>query len=134
MKPKWAISIRTHEVTKMFMLRGKEGQSNLDFYKEVIKLKVQELRDKFTGNRAGPVTIDVISRQVAFKPPKDKKIPRNHYWCPYCIKPRIFVHREKTGNDHCPICGVSDQDFYVKKFNGIFRREFEEYAMRGARK
>lgn len=35
-------------------------------------------------------------------------------YCPYCDK------REKWKNDHCPVCGMSIENFYVKNANHLW--------------
>ncbi len=47
------------------------------------------------------------------RPPK-----KNIFWCPYCAAYRKFKpwHKYKR----CEICLISDSDFYVKKYNGLF--------------
>ena len=54
---------------------------------------------------------------------KDKKLPdgitlkRNEYWCPYCSTKAIFVKNKKLGVRQCPFCGISENDYFVKKVN-----------------
>jgi len=56
------------------------------------------------------------------KPP-DEVIPErvelkvNQMWCPYCSTPVVFVKDKKFGVKRCPICGISDRDYYVKRLN-----------------
>jgi hypothetical protein len=53
-------------------------------------------------------------------------------WCPYCVKWRnfkLFAIRRKTyvtdALMRCPVCTVSTNDFYVKKFNGFLEHMSE---------
>lgn len=47
----------------------------------------------------------------------------NHiYWCPYCGEPRKFYILDYPGSRQCEICHISDHDFYVRKFNNLFKR------------
>lgn len=125
MRPKWIISVRTHKSSKNFILKGPEGQTDLDFYKQVIKLKAQEIRNQYA--EAGiPVTVDTISGHTAFKPPKNSSAPKNHYWCPFCVKYRIFTWREDLGVYRCPVCGISDHEYWVRKYNDLFKRDWME--------
>lgn len=53
---------------------------------------------------------------------------RGVWWCPYCRQLRRFVRRngyhfeghwiERAGM-HCPMCGVSQSDFHVRRYNPI---------------
>lgn len=40
------------------------------------------------------------------------------YFCPYCGNWEFWVSGEDTR--HCPICGMSDHDYYVKKANDLW--------------
>lgn len=42
--------------------------------------------------------------------PREKK--PGHTWCPYCMK------NERWSSQHnCPVCGMSDSEFWIRKFN-----------------
>jgi len=43
----------------------------------------------------------------------------NGYWCPYCQQWEYWKATE-GGYKKCPICGVSDSDYYVKTYNNIW--------------
>jgi len=40
-------------------------------------------------------------------------------WCPYCGKPQTFWLDEIMELVRCPICYISDRDFYVRKANRL---------------
>jgi hypothetical protein len=61
--------------------------------------------------------VEILSRKIAFAPPKGAKLKRHEWWCPYCCKPRVFVEDSISGYKKCCICGISTADFYVKKYN-----------------
>jgi hypothetical protein len=80
------------------------------------------------------ISVDVISVRKPYPPPlKDRKKPWLGYqdppqhgllWCPYCLKWRDFhyaaiIMRTVTGPElfRCPVCTISTQDYYVKKYN-----------------
>lgn len=49
------------------------------------------------------------------------------YWCPYC---RNWEYWE-TGDDgykRCPICGISDSNYYVKLFNNLWSTNMKSKA------
>ncbi len=58
--------------------------------------------------------------------PRDENLsrPPGSYWCPYCAAYRKFL----TWNSYkkCHICGMSNEDFYFKKYNQFFVREFKK--------
>lgn len=128
MKPVWMISIRTHTKVKKIILRGKDDQTHKEFYPQVKKL-AGELQAKNPT-----ATVDMICRNRAFNLPAGTKIPKNHLWCPYCRKPRIFAMDNYLGVNRCTVCDISDNDFHVKKMNGMMRKEMEEWAMIEARR
>jgi rubrerythrin len=53
--------------------------------------------------------------------PKGVKLKKGQLWCPYCSNPVMFVKDNKLNIKKCPICGISDRDFWVKKVNNIWR-------------
>lgn len=108
----WQISVRKGEKRKDIIIPSENGDE-LQGYKKA-KKTYQILKEKYPT-----YIIDIISRTMAF-PPK-KPITRGSYYCPYCRKDRKFVIKNSTGYKHCTICGISDQDFYVKKYNGLWR-------------
>lgn len=40
-------------------------------------------------------------------------------WCPYCQRWELWVKDE--GYTVCPLCGMTNKDFYVKRFNRLER-------------
>lgn len=56
-------------------------------------------------------------------PPKDAKpSDKNMLWCPYCRDWRKFVSaRYDSGLKICEICDISTRDFYVRKFNNLWK-------------
>jgi len=45
-------------------------------------------------------------------------------WCPYCQSWQIFKSQKLT-HKQCPVCGVSDQDYWLKKYNHTWGRSVE---------
>lgn len=56
--------------------------------------------------------VDVVEAHAPEEGGRDKGT-----WCPYCKQYSKFIRRERTGAKHCEICGISNFDFYVKKYN-----------------
>lgn len=60
---------------------------------------------------------------IDFDSEVDKKIPEkvrlrgNQKWCPYCSNIVEFVRDKASGVKRCPICKISEKDFWVKKVN-----------------
>ena len=51
------------------------------------------------------------------EPPSSKKVP-NRLWCPYCREWRRF-DANKAGYIACEVCGVSDMDYYTRRYNRL---------------
>lgn len=51
--------------------------------------------------------------------PENIKLKRGELWCPYCSNRVIFMRDKSAGVRKCPICGISDRDFWVKKVNKL---------------
>ena len=59
--------------------------------------------------------------EIRLKAPLHEPDPDNMgdgYFCPYCGNLEFWVSGEDA--KHCPICGMSDHDYYVKKTNNIW--------------
>jgi hypothetical protein len=41
-------------------------------------------------------------------------------WCPYCGKESLFGHDARLNNARCMGCGISERDFYVRRFNDLW--------------
>lgn len=81
-------------------------------------MKVKKIKEKVPT-----ATVDIISLNVPFKP-KGESPHKNWYWCPYCNKWRPFIYNDSFGQNKCIICGISDLDFYVKKYNGLGKQDY----------
>lgn len=49
--------------------------------------------------------------------PKGVKLKKGQLWCPYCSMPVKFKMDRYLDIRKCPICGISERDYYVKKVN-----------------
>ena len=112
---KWMISVRSGNNRRDFEFSGREEETPQDTYRRV-KSNADKIAKQFEGKN---VTVDLISLSVAFKP-KGVKPFRSWYWCPYCNKYRVFSFDPWLEINRCSVCGISDQDFYVRKYNGLF--------------
>lgn len=67
--------------------------------------------------------LDIYSLLEKPKEVKDKELPKNlklspdTLWCPYCSTAVVFKKDKKLGVKKCPICGVSNREYWVKKVN-----------------
>lgn len=101
-----------------------------NFNKGERKIKYFETEDEATefASKAGvlrgkypSLTVDVVSMLETFPPDDEKKKPRGKYiyWCPYCREYRKFK-TNKDGYRGCKVCGISDGEFHVRKYNRLF--------------
>lgn len=71
--------------------------------------------------------IGLVSNSAAIPPdpkvikPKQKKKTSHLWWCPYCGDYREFS-LGKNSNQCCPICTISDRDYYVKTYNHLWKK------------
>lgn len=42
------------------------------------------------------------------------------HWCPYCAAPRCFEYDATMESDRCNVCGISENDFYVRRYNNHY--------------
>lgn len=121
----WKIIIRYAGTRRVIKFVGKGKQTSSEVFAKA-KEYAKTLKVADTDN---VVSIDLVSGTKAYAPKEGTKIPRNQLWCPYCVKPRPFIDKPDIGVRKCPVCGISDSDFYVKKYNGIFKEEYQEYLL-----
>ena len=111
----WVISVRSGNNRRDFEFSTEEGETPQDTFRRV-RSNADKISAQFIGKN---VIVDIISRSVAFKP-KGPKPHKSWYWCPYCNKWRVFSYDDYLGVNRCSVCGISDQDFYVRKYNNLF--------------
>jgi len=65
-----------------------------------------------------------VSYTEAFSPPEgyQPNFPRKT-WCPYCSAERRFKKNPIQDCYICSICGISERDFWIKKYNDIWKYE-----------
>lgn len=95
--------------------------------KVVLHTKLQrfstiEERDQFIGGlkKAFSDKRYIINHYTISKDPiEPTEAPkRGHKYCPYCTE-TVKLKIGDFGSKICPICGISEQDFYFKKYNNI---------------
>ena len=105
----WGVSIRNAKVRRMIIC------DSLEQAKKIGRAALKKFADR------KDVTVEIISRTKAFAPPEGFKHTRSVWWCPYCKKIRRFYHDEYVDARRCPVCGISDREYYVRKYNGLMR-------------
>lgn len=66
-----------------------------------------------------------LFKLINFNKKPDEKIPDKinlsgkQMWCPYCSNKVIFKRDKKLGVKKCPICGITEKDYWVKRVNKI---------------
>jgi len=66
-----------------------------------------------------------LFRLIKFNDNPDENIPKEiilskkQLWCPYCSNKVVFKKDKKLGIKKCPICNISEKDFWVKKVNAL---------------
>lgn len=61
--------------------------------------------------------------QKIIEPPADyepRQLNKGMAWCPYCGKESLFGHDSRLNNARCMECGISEMDFYVRRFNRLW--------------
>lgn len=110
----WQIIIRKGNKRKDLMFKRREGENDKELFNRV-KDYYLSLKEKYPE-----YTIEVISRKFAFPPKEGHKSKIGYLYCPYCRKDRKFLYDHRTGYKHCSICGISDMDYYVRKYNNLW--------------
>lgn len=93
------------------------------FHSRLQKFSTEEERDSFINSLKtllidkGYNPKDIKSYLVSddFEEPIEKPKKGKRY-CPYCGQV-IKLKQGEFGSKVCPICGISEQDFYFKKYN-----------------
>jgi hypothetical protein len=77
---------------------------------------VNKIRERFQKVNLEIYDVDI---KDAHLPPGDIDKPKGTYWCPFCQSFQKFKAAE-GGYLHCPICGISDSEYYVKRYNNLW--------------
>lgn len=97
------------------------------FHSELQKFDSIPERDKFTSTirkafkKKGISDKDIHAYTVTNEPQEmdeDTQVKGKKLYCPYCGQ----VNKFKQGqfdSKVCPVCGISERDFYIKKYNKL---------------
>lgn len=85
---------------------------------EIAKLRLAQLREKYGQHRV------FVSYDTPKEPPKGFKRKGNLLWCSFCHKTRYFSTNHKVNLVGCPVCGITENNFYIKRHNRL------EYTVR----
>ena len=99
------------------IVRGKKNRIiynsglNYFYYTQAMEAFVRKLKN---NPNVECHTVDILQ---AHQPPIEES--SKGYWCPYCQNWEYWI-ADAGGYKRCPICGISDNDFYVKSYNKIW--------------
>lgn len=113
----WGVSIRSVKAQKMLI------------YEKFKKAKQVALAAKEKYASRPDVIIELISRSKAYPPPAKLK-RQGRLWCPYCCKLRAFYWDTQFDLNRCPICGISDHDYYVRTYNNLWQSQLSDKKVR----
>lgn len=104
----WAVIIfnRNHRHVEKFGKR--KGPYGAVQYKERMEERFSHRSD---------ITVNMINITKATPPEEETKKRKGELYCPYCCKVRKFQIDAYLGKKYCPVCGVSDREFYVRTYN-----------------
>jgi predicted RNA-binding Zn-ribbon protein involved in translation (DUF1610 family) len=83
---------------------------------------------------------ELVFMQIIHNPPEGyKPSPKTHTaWCPYCGAAKEFVHDAALDTCRCSGCGISTEDFYVRRHNGFWdedtKRKFDSAVKSSGKK
>lgn len=81
---------------------------------EELKTKLQEKQPELELH-----IVDTLGHNLPTEEDKHKG-----YWCPYCCTWNYWKS-DTGGYKRCPICGISDGDYYVRKFNHLWANDMK---------
>lgn len=68
-------------------------------------------------------------------PVTEKKAKRKHiYWCPYCSEWSQFYIDGDRRCRRCDMCGISDHDYYIRRFNNLDSESIRKARRKARRK
>lgn len=72
---------------------------------------------------SGQVTIeDIVNLGLKVNPkPHWIKVPKGKIWCPNCNRIQRLKRAKYLGVRRCEGCGVTEREYYTKKYNGLGR-------------
>jgi hypothetical protein len=107
-----------------FIKRGKSGRltynSGVCYFKTPDEMAQTKESMLLSTEGVGIHIIEVDTRNP--HPPTTEVVGKKGYYCPYCRQQDIWK-KDFFGNQICPVCGISDNDYYVKLYNHLWRFE-----------
>lgn len=80
------------------------------------KLKNQYLKHQEKNPKA---KINIVScNPIPLR--QDQHRGDGEYYCPYCMKWRNFEKHPRLSLKRCEICGITENDFFVKRYNKLW--------------
>lgn len=112
--------VKSGQITLPLRLYHKEAHrgTSSEFTGDMGGDEVQENKHKRFVPLLGPETRP--KQIVAPQKPADYTDKRGCLWCPYCALRTRFRYDGYLGVRRCERCGISDNDFYVKRANGLW--------------
>lgn len=71
----------------------------------------------------------IIEPPAGYEP---RRLDKGTAWCPYCGKEQQFGYDARLNNARCMGCGISERDFYVRRFNRLWDDKAVDVFMAGA--
>lgn len=71
----------------------------------------------------------LVSLAEPTPPPEGFTPKKKNLWCPYCGEERVFITNSYLDLKQCPVCDMSDRDFYIRNYNNIWPK-FKETRIR----
>ena len=107
----WELSVRKGMKHQIVIFEKRDGETT-----GKVLTRVKAYKQALLSKKPDYI-VEIISRKIAFAPPKNIELKKKEWWCPYCCKPRRFHENDYLGVRQCDICGISDQDYFVKRYN-----------------
>lgn len=99
-------------MNRVLVIRGR-AKAYRNFKDEEVGKKFFEMAKR----RFGPENVYLISCTKAIPPPPGFNPNGTPVWCPYCGAEREFVYYPRWETKVCSICGISDRDYHLRRFN-----------------
>lgn len=81
------------------------------------------------------MALQIIEPPAGYKPNGPKELrEKGTAWCPYCGRESEFGYDARLNNARCMACGISERDFYVRRFNSLWDDKALEALVAGAMK
>ncbi|MEW5897691.1 MAG: hypothetical protein AB1652_00765 [Bacillota bacterium] len=71
----------------------------------------------------------IIEPPAGYEP---RQLNKGMAWCPYCGKESLFGHDSRLNNARCMECGISERDFYIRRFNRLWNDKTMDAFVAGA--